>query len=469
MRNITMKCLLLAVICVLAISCQKREYASAAAIIPAVSNLQYELNGDTAVLSWSLPSGSHVYPLINNGSGSTRLALNATAYKFGIVETNKDYGFTIKLADTSGNLSLGETIRFNREGASPVSDLSAAQDEKDVVVSWAATSSDVSKILLKMGSQTAEVNPSQTSYKFTNVALGNYTISAVTTNSNGQSSNTVYLPFKVGATAVAYIGMYSDSTSLISTGDDDEIAAAKWLFSEYASARYISFDQIKSGAIDLSQFRVLWWNYDLASTKNLPAVALDATVVDRIKAFYKNGGGVLFNQHAVQYFWNLGRVTLPYFTEYGIGAGGNNPDVWGVGINIGKQYNNSSHALFRSISLTTQSDGRVTFPVIGPGWKENHNAVIVRIPEYYGGNNDYAEAYAKFNAHNNAKWLAVWDGIGDYFMAGIIEFEPKGDFEGTGIFIGIGGIEWNQNGTTNPYQNNVKQLYKNAIEYLKTK
>jgi len=66
-------------------------------------------------------------------------------------------------------------------------------------------------------------------------------------------------------------------------------------------------------------------------------------------------------------------------------------------------------------------------------------------------------------------WLGMWDGIGDYFMAGILEFQPKNDYQGSSLLIGIGGIEWNQNGTVNPYQSNIQQLYKNAIDYLKTK
>ena len=34
---------------------------------------------------------------------------------------------------------------------------------------------------------------------------------------------------------------------------------------------------------------------------------------------------------------------------------------------------------------------------------------------------------------------------------------------------GVGGIEWHQNDVVNPYQGNVQKLYKNAIDYLKTK
>lgn len=452
-------------------ACQKRDIAVTPTKIFSISNLAYTLQGDTAILTWSLPAGyDSLYPNVNDGSSSIKLGLNGANYKFGVVQTNVPYVYTVKLSDTKGNLSLGQTVRFTRTGASPVTNVSGLQNDNGVLVSWTNPSTPITGIQIKFGNQTVNVGPSVTSYQFNNVPIGSYIISFVTTNSSNQVSNTVYLPFKVGATIVGYLGMYSDSTTLLTTGDDDEVAGAKWLFSTYAKSRYISFNQIKNGSVDLSQYRVLWWNYDLVSTTNLPAIALDPTVLSSITGFYKNGGNLLFNQYAIQYFWNLGRITFPYFMGIDAGAGGFNPDVWGVGVNIHSKHDQSGHPLYKGISMTKQSDGRITFPVIGSGWKENHNAVIVRIPEYYGGlPNDSEDAYTKFTTDNNAVWLGMWDGIGDYFMAGVLELQPKNDYKGSAIFIGIGGIEWHVNDVVNPYQANIQQLYKNAIDYLKTR
>jgi hypothetical protein len=150
------------------------------------------------------------------------------------------------------------------------------------------------------------------------------------------------------------------------------------------------------------------------------------------------------------------------------GPGGVNPDVWGIGVNIGKKHNQSGHPLFKDISMTTQGDGRVTFPVIGNGWKENHNCIII-VPSIYSLNNDDEQAYINFTTQNNAVWLGQWDGIGDYFMTGIFELTPNDTFTGSSISIGIGGIEWNVNDGTNPYQANIEKLYKNGIDYLMTK
>lgn len=451
--------------------CQKNDIKVSPAILNPVRNLQYSINGDTALLTWELTQpGLVAIPTINDGKSTKRLAENATQFKFGIVETNKDYVFTIKLTDPVGNLSVGELVRFKREGAYPVQNLGAEQVDNNVLVKWTAPAEPVSKIKVSIGSQTIELDGNETQYQFQNLPVGQYNISVITTNSAGLVSNTAYLPFKVGATAVAYIGIYQDSTTLLMQGDDDEIAGGKWLFKNYKNARYVSFDQIKSGAVDLKNYRVLWWNYDLQSTNSLPGIANDATVLSEIKSFYESGGNLLFNQFAARYFWPLGRMTASYPMVIGSGNGFSNPDTWGIGVKIGRKHDQSSHPLFAGITMTSQPDGRITFPIIGPGWKEDHNTVIENIPGFLGlGPNDNDAAYNKFISDNNLEWLGKWDGIGDYWMAGIMELKPKDNFLGTAIWIGIGGIEWNQNSGTNIYQQNVERMYKNAIDYLKTK
>jgi hypothetical protein len=451
-------------------ACQKHEIEVAPAQLAPVSNLKHTLTGDTVLLSWTLPPGrDSLNVFVYEGASLKSTTLNTTSYKFGIVETNKKYVYTVKLSDTKGNTSLGELVSFTREGAAPIKNVSGEQNDNGVLVKWTTPDMPVSKITIKIGNQTVDVAPSATSYQFTNVPVGSYMISFVTTNSSNQTSNTVYLPLKVGATAVAYIGVYSDSTTLLTTGDEDEVAGAKWLFKNYSRSRYISFSQIKNGSVDLSQYRVLWWNYDLETTNTLPAAAADPAVVAKINAWYKGGGGLLLNQFAIQYLWTLGRMTDAYPLAVGSGAGFNNPDTWGIGVNIGKKHDQSAHPLFRDIAKTTQGDGRVTFPIIGPGLKEDHNYVIVNIPDFLKlGPNDNEAAYNKFVGDNNLEWLGQWDGIGDFWMCGIMELKPKNDFQGTALAIGIGGIEFNQD-SGNPYQANIEKLYKNAIDYLKTK
>lgn len=471
MKKNQLKCIVLAGFVLSLSACLKHNIDVLPANLAPVSNLQYTLTGDSVLLTWKLPKGADsLTVIVSDSTSTTRLPMNATSYKYGIVQTNRNYVYSVKVADTKGNTSIGQVISFDRRGAYPVKNVSGVQNDNGVLLTWTAPDSAVSKITIKLGNQSVDVTPNLTSYQFSNVPVGSYLISFVTTNAANQQSNTVYLPFKVGATMVGYIGVYSDSTTLLTTGDDDEVAAAQWLFSTYPNkSRYISFNQVKNGSVDLSQYRVIWWNYDITTGSALPAIATDPVVISAMTNFYKNGGNLLLNQFAVQYFWNLGRITQNYFTEFDTGAGFTNGDTWGVGVNINEKHDESKHPLYNGIKMTNQPDGRITFPVIGPGWKENHNAVIVRIPEFYKLSNNDEKAYTDFTTDNNAEWLGVWDGIADYFMAGILELKPMNDFQGTGIFIGIGGIEWHQNSGTNLYQSNIQQLYKNAIDYLKTK
>ena len=452
-------------------SCLDKEQLTITPNLATVTNLQYKLTGDSVKLTWALPasSGALGVMVIPNANGKPiSLKSNATSYTYGIVEVNKPMMYTVKVNDSNGNTSLGTTVKFKRPGAFPVKNAVVTQVDNNIAFSWAAPDSAISGIVIKYADKTINVNASATSYQIPNAAIGTYRFQLYTTNSANQVSHSTYLNLKVGATMLAYLGDAPDSTTLVTTTDEDQIAGAKWFFSTYPKARYISFNMIKNG-FDLSRYRVLWWNYDIDNgTSDMPAIATDPKVVTAMTTFHKNGGNLLLSTYAIQYLWSLGRMPDNIHLSFDKGPGGPNPDVWGIGVNIGKKHDQSSHPLFAGIPLTTQGDGRVTFPVIGNGWKENHNCIII-VPSIYNMNNDNEQAYTNFTTQNNAVWLGMWDGIGDYFMTGIFELQPKGNFQGSSISIGIGGIEWKVNDGANPYQSNIEKMYKNAIDYLKTR
>jgi len=468
--------LMLLVLPFMVTSCLDKDVFNVNPNLATVSNLQYTLNGDSVKLTWTLPAGkdSIGVVVIPNATGAPiALKMNATSYTYGIVEVNKPLMFTVKISDTKGNISLGQTVKFTRAGASPIKSAVVTQVDNNVVFSWAAPDSAVTGIVLKYVdqknvAQSININATATSYTIANADLGKYHFDLYTTNSRSQVSQNIYLDLKVGATYLAYIGDAADSTAMVTTADDDEVAAAKWFFSTYPKARYISFSMIKNG-FDLSKYRVLWWNYDIDNgTADLPAISVDPTVVAALTTYHKNGGNLLLSTYAIQYLWNMGRMPSNIHLSIDKGPGGVNPDVWGIGVNIAKKHDQSKHPIYSGIPMTTQGDGRITFPVIGNGWKENHNCIII-VPSIYNLDNGAEQAYTNFTTQNNAVWLGMWDGIGDYFMTGIFELQPKDDFQGSSISIGIGGIEWKVNDGTNPYQSNINLLYKNAIDYLKTR
>lgn len=458
--------ILLLILPFLVISCNDtNDYSAEAPKVPTVSNLQSTLVGDSVKLTWNLPAGfDTLIVTVKTNDGEVPLKNNATSFTYGVIQTNKDYGFTVKLRDTKGNISLGQTARVNRSGAQAVSNVSAVQNNTDVVLTWTVPTG-ITGITLRYGNNTINLAGTVSTYTISNAAVGKYTFSFVTNNSDNKPSNTVYFDFKVGSTIVAYLGVYADKSTLLSSGDDDEIAAANWLFTNYPTSVYISFDQIKAGTVDLSNYRVIWWNRDVPTGSALPAISLDAGVLAKLTKFHKDGGNFLFSTYAIQYLWSMGRMTTAYKMGIDNGSGSNNPDVWGVGVKIGI-HDQRSHPLYKDIAITTSNGG---FPVIGAGWKENHNCVLVEMPELYKLGNGDEMAYVKFTTENNLKWLGVWDGIGDYYMCGVFELTPKDDFQGSSINIGIGGIEWHVNDVVNPYQSNIEKMYKNAVDYLKTK
>jgi hypothetical protein len=447
-------------------SCYDRDFDVMAPQLATVSDLKYTLDGDSARLSWVNPAGKDsLTAVIKTANGDINLQYNKTAFAFGIIETNKDYTITLKMKDTKGNLSLGQTIHFKRDGANPVMNAKAEQVDSKVVLTWTLPSTTINGISLKYGTQSISLPANATKYEIDNLPVGKYLFSIITTDAQNKNSNTVYVDCRVGPTAVAVVGVAANVQSI---ADDDEKAMAEWILANYPSAKYISFAEIKNGTADLSQYRVISWYYDNVDGFALPAIATDAAVVSKMAQYHKNGGNLLLSTYALQYLWTIGRMTIPYFTEFGTGGGFDDGGTWWVNINIMGKHDNSTHPVFAGISTETWEGNRKVWQALGPGWKENHNAVLVRIPEYYKLNNDDEQAYTKFCEDNNARWLATWDGIRDYWMCGIMELMPKDDFQGTAIQVGLGPIEFNQN-TGNQYQASINKFYKNTIDYLKTR
>lgn len=338
--------------------------------------------------------------------------------------------------------------------------------EKSIVITYAG-GTDVSNIIPAFSvSEGAAVTPSSG----TAIDLRSphtYTVK------NGN----VFSEYTVTANVLSVTAFLSHHASVNDIQDDDEAALAEWFFSNYGDdvSAFVSFQDIKDGKVDLGQFKTLMWYLDGDENEQftMPAIAQDPEVMGQINDWYKAGGNLYLMGYANQYLFDMNRITKDYFLAVGSGPGAQNPDTWGVNVNINRKQDQSKHPLFSGIDLTTQGDGRKTFPVISPGWKEDHNYVLVRIPETYGFPNDSDQAYTLFTEENNAKWLATWDGIGDYFMAGIIEFSPTAEFQGTAIFQGLAAIEWNQNalGELNPegsnaHQENIEKITENAINFL---
>ncbi|HPF97735.1 MAG: DUF4960 domain-containing protein [Flavobacteriaceae bacterium] len=436
-------------------------------LVPPVVNLNVELVGDIATITWDNPNYSgNVTIILTHNNGLELLDFSTSSYEFEISEVNVEYLFTVKLKDNdTGNFSLGETVSLMREGPQPVLNFTGVQEETNVILTWDIQDTNISGIKLTIdNSEVIDLPSNATTYTLENAEFREYSFKINTINSQNQESPSRYLTFTVGPTKIGYLGLAADVASI---SDDDEIASATWLFDNYPDAEYISFADIEAG-FDLSEFRVLWWHYDKDDDNpELPAEALTTNVVSAITNFHANGGGLLLNTHAIEYLWTIGRITDNIGKLKGAGAGFSNGDTWSVGINIGLVHDESTHPVYQGLDII-QPDARKIIPLIGPGYREDHNFVLW-IGDYYGIGNANEQVYS--NLFNDAKLriLGVWDGITDYWMMANFEAMPNEEFEGTAIAIGIGAFEWNQNDGTNLYQDNIEEITQNALEYLKTR
>lgn len=293
------------------------------------------------------------------------------------------------------------------------------------------------------------------------------------TITNQGASRTYSVIVKIQETLIGFLGTYADSLSIT---DDDEKAAAKWLFENYENARYISFDEIKNGEENLSSYRLLWWYHDAYG--HLPEIAIDPLVLNAITSYYKNGGNLLLNTHAVGYLWPMGRITNNYAKAVGTGGGFDLNDTWYVGVTVGgnlQPHDKSTHPVYEGLSVVIQPNGDKWIPLISPGWAEDHNHVIIEIAPFHGYDYGNAGAYNAFQQANQVEWLGVWAGNRDFYMAGVMELLPTDLFQGRAIAQGLGAFEFNREakGNLSPegvnlYQSNVERFTKNAIRYLLT-
>ena len=293
---------------------------------------------------------------------------------------------------------------------------------------------------------------------------------------------------------VVMVGSYASYDELLSTGDDDERAAAEW-FNEYGG-KYISTAEIADGTADLSNYQAIWIAIDrvvaqpfeqattadyIASFRNNCLGGekgfLNETVKTAITDFYKNGGNLLLTNHACILLKDFGRIDRdPENVTFAEGV--DNQDIIDVNVVLGtwadapQTFDRSNDPLFDGITMETaqRPNGKEykVFHMTGPGWKEDHNCFWHLDDAYDGdatGNGDvnhYQGLYSQWQVTP----LGMWPHIEDYYGGAIARWDANDTYQGKCITIGIACYEWNQNNTTNPYQGNIKRLTYNALNEL---
>ena len=265
-------------------------------------------------------------------------------------------------------------------------------------------------------------------------------------------------------TNAAYVITYDTPEEI---EDDDEKASYAWFKKQFVNGKVITAAALAGE--DLSAYDVIWVHIDRvgigAGWDKLP---LSADAVAALTTYYKNGGNLFLSNHATQLVVPLGR-TKRAPGIFGDGEGGSGADIWTINANIGMEYDHRSHPAFAGM-VTSDQFSHETFPLIGPGQREDHNCMwdlnSYGFPGLYPNAGNVVKA---FEEENNATVLATWGHVTDYCCAGMVEFAPTTEYQGTCIALGLAAYEWNQNSNLNVYQDNIMLMTKNILHYLSAK
>ncbi|WP_310595470.1 DUF4960 domain-containing protein [Flavobacterium sp.] len=277
---------------------------------------------------------------------------------------------------------------------------------------------------------------------------------------NGKTRNYI-INARVLPSQIAFV---NDAATIQDIVDDDVKAAALWAQSVYGNKFiYIPFSDLTTDK--LKSVNVVFFYYDTTGTSALPQGSIDKKSV--LIQYVVEGGKMLLGGMATSYAELIGRDKSGMLTIKDNGVGGDNPDIWTIDGGVNFQNDQRNHPLYNFTNvIPTDSNGFVR--IINGGFKENHNT-LWDIGPLLGPGHQKGQ-FAEFERLYGGRVIGEWGGVTDECCPGIIEFKANTIYSGTIIAIGIGGMEWSMNdGRTNPYDGNVKGIYQNAINYLRTK
>lgn len=360
-----------------------------------------------------------------------------------------------------------------------VSDLSMTQEGRNVSLTWTLPQAEnlLGVRIDKNGSKLINLDVPATSYTARHIDKNidiYFTVKARYADGSVSEGQTVMARYDGDVTPAAMLLPTADESAL----DDDEKAALDWFRANYQDGTVLTPADMASGEVTPDKYGEIWVQVDRVGInqgwQNLPSELVTADVVNALSDYVKNGGNLLLTKHATQLVAAIGRVSENRAPNlFSSGEGGVGTDIWTANAVIGsaqsEAYDHTGHAIYNGLEVATSEQtgfGDDTYGMEGLGWREDHNCMwdlnvaaldISTSPNVVKG----------FEEATNSTVLATWGHVLDYCCAGIIEFNPDGDYLGRIIAIGLNAYEWNQKDTENIYQDNIELLTKNCLEYLK--
>ncbi|MDE6097775.1 MAG: DUF4960 domain-containing protein [Muribaculaceae bacterium] len=347
-----------------------------------------------------------------------------------------------------------------------VESLTSQVNGRQVTLSWTLPeSSDIVGVqILRNGELVATLDGPATSYVVKRATPGMnvaYTVKVIYANDRVSEGSTTR--FDIISNEKIVMLLACDRNELT---DDDEIAAADWLEEAYGSdCEFMNIADATS--IDPAAYPVVWIHIDrigLASGwRNLPGALVSDKALEVMNNYIAAGGNVLLTKFATQLTVPYGYLAAEYAPNiFGSGEGGRGDDIWTINANIGLKYDHRNDVFFKGLTTSDQYNHQ-TFPLEGPGWREDHNCCWDLNAYRYTAEGD--NTVEMFQNQNHCDIVATWGHVVDYAVAGMLSFPSTDTRAGRCVAIGLAAYEFNQEGG-NEYQANINRLTRNCIDYL---
>lgn len=261
--------------------------------------------------------------------------------------------------------------------------------------------------------------------------------------------------------SAVYVGLASSIDGL----NDEEKEAANWMLLNVPNSQYISFDDVRTGGVDLSECKVMWWHFHvdggIDSEADFEAEAPEAVqAVTKMKEFYEGGGCLLLTRFATFYAVNMGATAddaIPNNCWGQVEAEGETTTApWNFFVD-----GHEDHPLYEGLVEDISSDSYLKgIYTCDTGYIITNSTAQWHIGSDWGGYSDY-DAWR--NTHGGIDLGYGSDGA-------IVVWEyPANAAGGQILCIGSGCYDWYAYGadvSADQYHGNVAVLTQNAIDYL---
>ena len=259
--------------------------------------------------------------------------------------------------------------------------------------------------------------------------------------------------------------LFVGSASTMNDLDPEAKAACQWMLGNISNSLYASFADLRSGTIDLSECKVIWWHWHVDGGVDghdvFAAKATDALETKNVlRQFYENGGAFFFTRYATNMPSFIGVTGNDEWTTPN-NCWGQNEDAaelcggpWSFRIFEGQ----TNHALWQN--LVAGENAQEVY-CTDAGYHITNSTAQYHIGTDWGGYDNHAA----WENRTGGKILGVG---GD---GAVVAWEyPANAGKGGIICIGSGCYDWYsytyEAGYTEKFHKNIEIITKNAFDYL---